>query len=328
MARVVRFHAFGGPDVLRVEEVEVPEPAPGEVRVDVAAIGLNRVEAIYRSGGFGPVSLPARIGYEAAGIVEAVGPGTKGVAVGDKVAVLYGLSMEAYGTYADRILYPADRLVRLPPQSSLVEAAASWMQYGTAYALVEVARIAPGDHVVITASSSSVGVAAIQIAHAEGAIPVAVTRGRSKKSQLEAIGASHVIVTDEEDLSSRLGAITGGAGVRVVFDAVGGQQLATLLPAMRPEGIAIFYGLMGGASMEIPLAPVMLANLTLRGWSANAVVDDPERRAALVHYVSGGLESGALRPVIAKTFALQDVAEAHRFMEGNSQVGKIVLVTR
>ncbi len=328
MSMVVRFDAFGGPEVLRVETSEVRDPLAGEVRIDVAAFGLNRVEALYRSGGFGPVRFPATIGYEAAGIVEAVGDGVTGLAAGDRVAVLYGLSMETYGTCADRIVYSAERVVKLPMGLSLIDAAASYMQYGTAFALVEIAGVAAGDHVVITAASSSVGIAAIQIANAHGAVSIAITRGRSKQAALEMVGAAHVIVADEEDPAERIHAITGGGGARIVFDAVAGPQLAAMLPAIAPEGIAIVYGMLGGTMLEAALAPVMLANLTIRGWSADLYTAREDRRRRLVDAINPALASGTLRPVIARTFALDRIVDAHRYLESNAQVGKIVVIAR
>ena len=176
MARIARFHSFGGPEVMQIEDIEVGEPGPGEVRIRVGAIGLNRVEIMVRSGHYGAVNLPSKLGYEAAGVVEALGPGVTRWRVGDRVAALFGLSMEQYGTYGEKTLFPADMLVPVPDGVLLTDAAASWMQYGTAYALIDVGGIKAGDHVVITAASSSVGLAAIQIANQNGAVPIAVTR--------------------------------------------------------------------------------------------------------------------------------------------------------
>jgi NADPH:quinone reductase-like Zn-dependent oxidoreductase len=155
MAKVARFHSFGGPEAMQVDDVEVGEPGPGEVRIRVGAMGLNRVETMVRSGSYGEVALPSKLGYEAAGVIEALGPGVSGWS-GDRVAVLFGLPMDKYGTYGEQILYPADMLVPVTRGMSLTEAAASWMQYGTAYALIDVGRIKAGDHVVINAASSSV----------------------------------------------------------------------------------------------------------------------------------------------------------------------------
>ena len=327
MTRVVRIHEFGGPEVLRLDEVPLQIPGPGEVRIRVAAIGLNRVEAIYREGNFSPISFPATIGYEAAGVIEEVGPGVSGFGRGDRVATLYGLSMEEYGTYGEHILYPADRLVRVPTSQSLIDAAASWMQYGTAYALVGVADVREGDHVVVTAASSSVGVAAIQIARAHGAVPIAVTRDDSKVERLRELGADHVVVSNRESVPERVREITGGRGARIAFDAVGGSQPGDLLTAMANEGIVIVYGMLGGYRTEFLLPPMMMANLTLRGWAADIMTATPEGRADLAAYIAPRLEAGVLRPVISRTFALDDVAGAHRYLEGNEQIGKIVVTT-
>lgn len=336
MAQVVRFHRYGGPEVLRVDAVEVGAPGPGEVRIAVHAFGLNRVEALSRGGMFAPVSFPARLGYEAAGVIEAVGPGVTGRdptewRVGDRVATLYGLDMERWGTYADTLLYPADMLVAVADGQSLVSAlvaaAASWMQYGTAFALIEVANISAGDAVVITAASSSVGLAAIQIANERGATPIAVTRGRDKAPALRQLGAAHVIVSDEEDVAARIREATGGAGARVAFDAVAGPPLASLLGAMAPMGVVIVYGMLAGHAVELTLPSLMMANLTLRGFAADALVRDPASRRRLVDYIAPRLASGALAPVIDRTFALDDIVAAHEFLESNRQIGKIVVTT-
>lgn len=326
MARIVRFHDFGGPEVLRLDEVAVSAPGAGEVRVGVKAFGLNRVEALYRAGQFGPVAFPARIGYEMAGIVEEVGSGVAQWRPGDRVAALFGLSMEQYGTHGEQVVYPAEMLVTIPEQASFEDAAASWMQYGTAYALVEVAHIRPGDFVVITAASSSVGLAAIQIVLREGAVPIAVTRGRDKAAALAAFGAAAVIVSDEEDVPARVMQTTGGRGAQVAFDAVGGKPLSALLGAMAPQGMVIVYGMLAGFECDLALPQLMLANLTLRGFSADLLVREPQSRARLVDYVGSGLGDGSLRPVIDSRFDLADIAAAHRRLESNAQLGKIVVI--
>ena len=328
MSKVVRFHEFGGPEVLRLDEVEVGEPGLGEVRIRVGAFGLNRVETYFRGGNFAPVeNFPSRIGYEAAGVIEALGPGVSGWAAGDRVAVLYGLSMERYGTYGEQILYPAGMLVPVPASQSLAEAAASWMQYGTAYAIVDVAHVRAGDHVVITAASSSVGLAAIQITRHHGATPIAVTRGRGKAEALKEQGAAHVVVSDEEDVPARIMAITGGAGARIVFDAVAGQPLAGLVSATGAQGFVIVYGMLAGYTVELGLPPLMGNNLTIRGFAADLLVKQADSRAAVTGYIEQGLASGALQPVIDRIFDLAQIAEAHRYLESNAQLGKIVVTT-
>jgi NADPH2:quinone reductase len=327
MAKTVRFHSCGGPEVLLVEDLDIPAPAAGEARLAVKAIGLNRVEAMFRGGQFMAPTFPSRIGYEAAGVVEAVGPDVSSFAPGDRVAALFGSSMDRYGTYGEQILYPADRLVRIPDTLSFVDAAASWMQYGTAFALVEVAHVRAGDFVVVTAASSSVGIAAIQIANAEGATPIAVTRSRSKASVLKSLGAAHVICSDEENVPDAIRALTGGHGARVVFDAVAGPGLPGLVGAVAPAGIIIVYGMLAGITAEILLPALMHHNLTLRGFAANIFVEHADSRARMVDYINRKLASGALRPIVDRTFELSRIAEAHRYLESNAQVGKIVVTT-
>ncbi len=327
MAKVARFHSFGGPEVMQIDDVAVGDPGAGEVRIRVGAMGLNRVETMVRSGAYGEVALPSKLGYEAAGIIEALGPGTSGWAVGERVAVLFGLPMDVYGTYGEQILYPADMLVRVPDGMSLAQAAASWMQYGTAYALIDLGQIKAGDHVVINAASSSVGLAAIQIANDHKAVPIAVTRGRGKAGALLAHGAAHVIVSNEEDVPARIREITGGAGAQIAFDAVAGSALAGLLSAMAPRGVVIVYGMLGGYAFEMQLAALMGANLALHGFSANRLIEVPADRARVIAYIERGLASGALTPVIDRTFDLSEIAEAHRYLESNMQFGKIVVIT-
>lgn len=327
MAKVALFDAFGAPDVLQVREVEMPMPGSGEARVRVGAIGLNRVEILFRSGRYGATSFPSRIGLEAAGVVDVVGPGVTGLLPGDRVAALTGVSMERYGTNGEEMIYPADMLVKVPDGQSLTDAAACWMQYVTAYALIGVAAIGPGDAVVITAASSSVGLAAIQIAKAHGAVPIAVTRGRAKAEALSNAGAAHVIVSDEEDLAERLGDITQGAGPRIAFDAVGGDTLSALASAMGESGIIISYGVLAGIPADFPLVALLARNLTLRGWSADLLTNDPVLRKEVTEYVSLAIANGSLRPIIDRTFDLSDISAAHSYLESNQQFGKIIVTT-
>jgi NADPH:quinone reductase len=260
-------------------------------------------------------------------VIEALGPGVSGWQVGGRVAVLFGLPMDHYGTYGEQIVYPADMLVRVPDGTSLTDAAASWMQYGTAYALIDLGRIKAGDHVVINAASSSVGLAAIQIARHHEAVPIAVTRTRDKAQALLDHGAAHVIVSNEEDVSARIREITGGMGAQIAFDAVAGPGLADLLTAMGPRGIVIVYGMLGGYSLELVLPLLMGGNLALHGFAANRLIENPADRAKVIAYIEQGLASGALSPVIDRTFDLSEIAEAHRYLESNMQFGKIVVTT-
>jgi NADPH:quinone reductase-like Zn-dependent oxidoreductase len=248
MTKVVRFHEFGGPGVLRFESLDVGEPGTGEVRVRVEAIGINRAEAAFRSGSYiEKAILPARIGYEAAGIIEALGEGVKDYSVGEPICVLPSFSMNKYGVYAERAIVPASALLKRPGGLGTHACASIWMQYLTAYgALIDISKIGPGDAVVITAASSSVGLAAIQIANHVGAVSIAVTRTTAKEAELRKLGAAHVIVMEKQTLETEVLRITGGNGARVAFDPIAGPIVASLAAAMAPGGMLILYGNLSG----------------------------------------------------------------------------------
>jgi NADPH:quinone reductase-like Zn-dependent oxidoreductase len=327
MARVVRFHKTGGPEVLRIEEIEIPPPRKGQVQIRIYALGLNRAEVMFRTGQYiSQPKFPARPGYEAAGTVAAIGEGVKGFKIGDAVSVIPGFDLNDYGLYGDLANTPASLVAHHPSSLSWVEAAANWMQYMTAYgALIDIAGLKSGDTVVIPAASSSVGLAAIQIANKVGATPVALTRGRSKRQALKSAGAAYVIVTDEQDLTAEIRAITGGKGARVVFDPDGGPTIEKLTRAMARFGILFIYGALSPEPTPLPLLSVLVNGLTIRGYSLMEITTDPARLERGKQFVTKGLADGSLKPIIAKTFPLEQIVEAHRYLESNQQFGKIVV---
>ncbi|MGX9116144.1 zinc-dependent alcohol dehydrogenase family protein [Mesorhizobium sp. BHbsci] len=327
MARVVRFHQHGGPEVLRIENVDIPKPSRGEIQIRVKALGLNRAEALMRWGTYIQTPpLPSGLGLEAAGVVEAVGEGVGGFAPGEAVSVVPPLSMARWPAYGEIATYPAHLVVKHPPSLSWEEAAAVWTQYLTAYgALIDIAKLSRDDFVVITAASSSVGLAAIQIANMVGATPIAATRTSAKREALLEFGAAHVISLADEDLEARLKDIAGPEDIRVVFDAVGGPIFAPLTAAMARGGILIEYGGLSPEPTPFPLFAVLAKTLTLRGYLVHEITGDPARLEAAKTFILDGLMSGSLRPVIAKTFPFEQIVEAHRFLESNEQFGKIVV---
>ncbi len=327
MARVVRFHELGGPEVLRIETIDVPGPGRGEVQIRVKALGLNRAEAMLRSGNYiETATLPSGLGFEAAGLVEAVGEGVDGFVPGDAVSVVPSQSMLRWPAYGELVSFPAELVVKHPPSLSWEAAAAVWMQYVTAYgALIDLARLGKGDFVVITAASSSVGLAAIQVANMVGATPIAVTRTSAKKHALREAGAAHVIASGEDNLEARLKEIAGPKGVRVVFDPIGGPAFEPLTAAMSRGGILIEYGALSPEPTPFPLFAVLSKSLTLRGYLIHEITGDPARLRAAKAFILDGLVSGALHPVIAKIFPFDEIVEAHRFLESNEQFGKIVV---
>ncbi len=327
MSKVIRFEQTGDPDVLTIHDEEVPDPAEGEIQIQVSAIGLNRAEAMFRRGQYLEApELPARIGYEASGTIKAIGEGVEGFRVGDAVSTIPNFSMNHYGVYAEVANVPASAVAFHPGNLSWEEAASVWMQYLTAYgALIDIARIQPDDYVLIPAASSSVGLAAIQLCNLMGAIPIAMTRTADKKQFLLDHGAPFVVVSQDEDVVARVENITSGYGVRVVFDPVGGPMLETLAEVTGKHGIIFQYGALSPEPTPFPLFSVLAKGLTIRGYTLFEFTTDPLHLPTARDAIYGWLESAQLKPVIAKSFPLDDIVEAHRYLESNSQLGKIVV---
>ncbi len=328
MARVVRFRETGGPEVLKIEEVEVPAPKKGEVRIAVKALGLNRAESMFRSGQYLEVpKFPARLGYEASGTVEAVGEGVEGFQVGDAVSTIPGFMMNDYGVYGEIALAPASAVAQRPSSLSWEEAAAIWMQYATAYgALVDIGKLKKRDTVLIPAASSSVGLAAIQITNLIGAKPIALTRTSEKRQALLDAGAAHVIATEEQDLVAEVMKLTRKKGARIVFDPVAGPTIAKLAAATKEGGIIFQYGALSTEPTPLPLMEVLGKSLTVRGYLLFEITGNPRRLDKAKRFITDGLASGKLKPIIAKTFSgLDSIVDAHRYLESNAQIGKIVV---
>ena len=327
MPKIVRFHETGAADVLKLEDVPLAEPGKGEVRLKVEAFGLNRAEVMFRQGVYLEEAVfPSRLGYEAAGIVDAVGPEVGGIQVGDRVSTIPSFSIGKYGVYGESAIVPAYATAGYPDTLSAVEGAAIWMQYMTAFgALVEYGRVKKGDIVLITAASSSVGLAAIQIAKSCGAVAVAATRGDRKKESLLEAGADHVIVTDKEDVAARMKDITGGKGAAIIFDPVAGPLLEKLADAAAQGAVIFQYGALSAAPTPFPLSQAIGKGLSVRGYTLFEISSDPAKMARGKNFIYDGLSSGALKPIIARTFPLEEIVEAHRFMESNQQIGKIVV---
>jgi NADPH:quinone reductase-like Zn-dependent oxidoreductase len=325
--KIVRFHKSGGPEVLQFDEVPLPEPARGEVRLRVKALGINRAESMFRLNQYleAPI-FPAKLGYEASGIVDAVGPGVDAEWVGKIASTVPPFSLNTYGVYGEVAIVPATHLAAYPEKLSFEEGASIWMQYITAYgALIYLGHMTKGDFVLITAASSSVGLAAIEIVKAEGAISIVTTRTSKKKAELLALGADHVIVTEEEDLVARVTEITGGKGARLIFDPIAGKGLETLAAAAADTGIIFEYGALATEPTPYPLFLALAKHLTIKGYVLGEVVGDPEAFVRAKKYIFDHITAGNFKPRIDKVFPFAQIVEAHRYMESNVQIGKIVV---
>lgn len=327
MSRAIRFHRIGGPDVLQIDDVEVSAPKAHEVQIRVKALGINRAEVMYRTGQYViEPRFPAALGYEAAGVVESVGEGVTNVAVGDAVSVIPAFSFAEYGLYGELVNAPMHAVVKNPAGLSFEEAAATWMMFTTAYgALIEMGDLQAGETVLIGAASSSVGQAAIQIANMVGATPVALTRSSRKRQALLDAGAAHVLAGNDQDLRGQVMEISHGKGARIAFDPVGGPDVANLLRALSRQGIFFQYGALDTRDISVPVMDLLGKHLTLRGYELFEITGDPQKLERAKEFITRGLSVGALRPNIDRTFAFEEIAEAHRYMESGSQVGKIVV---
>lgn len=325
--RIVRFHQIGGPEVLKVDELPLPEPSTGEVRLRVKAIGLNRAEVMFRQGKYlvSPV-LPSKLGYEASGIIEAIGSGVDKSWLGKIASTVPAFPADAYGVYGEVAIVPVSAVAEYPASLSYEEGTSIWMQYLTAYgALVMHGKVAKGDFVLITAASSSVGIASIEITKAEGAISIAATRTSKKKAELLAAGADHVIAAEEEDLAARVNEISGGKGARIVFDPIGGKGIEALAAAASFGGTIFEYGALAADPTPFPLFAALGKGLAVRGYTLFEVLANPGASAKAKKYVFDRLAAGNFKPRIDKTFPLSQIVEAHRYMESNRQIGKIVV---
>jgi NADPH:quinone reductase-like Zn-dependent oxidoreductase len=327
MPKVVRFHNTGGPEVLKFEDVPPQPPGKGEVRLKVEAIGLNRAESMFYRGQYLYLpKLPAGLGYEAAGIVEAVGPDVDKSWIGKQVSTVPAFSLDKYSMAGETAVAPVEALAEYPTNLSPAEGAAIWMQYVTAYgALKAIAKVTRGDFVAIPAAASSVGLAAIEIVKAEGGISIATTRKSNKREELAKLGADHVIATDEEDYVARVAEITLGKGARVTFDPIAGPFLEKLAEAAQPGGIIFAYGALSGQPTPFPLLRVIQKSLSVRGYTLMEITLVPEKLAIAKKYIYDRLANGQFHPKIAKTFPFAQIVEAYRYLESNAQIGKIVV---
>ncbi|MEH6345238.1 MAG: zinc-dependent alcohol dehydrogenase family protein [Bermanella sp.] len=326
-SRAVLFHEIGDASVLKIENIAIPVPAKDELRIKVQAIGLNRAEVMFRNGAYLETpQFPSRLGYEAAGIVEAVGENVTEFKVGDTVSTVPAFSMGQFGVYGEHAVVPVSAVARMPAGFSPQQAAAIWMQYITAYgALIHYGQLRKGQHVLITAASSSVGIAAIQIAKSLGAIVIATSRGETKKALLIEHGADHVIQTNNQDLVAEVAKITSDKGVELVFDPIGGPIVSQLAEAAAQGGRIIEYGALDSEATPFPLFTALAKGLNIQGYTIFEISQNIEKLNDAKQFLLPLFESGQLIPIIDKEFNFDDIQQAHEYMESNQQVGKIIV---
>lgn len=325
--KIVQFYSPGNAAVQQIEQAPIPPVGPRDIRIKVAAIGLNRSDITYRSGHH-PIKPPSPScnGAEAVGYVDAIGSEASewGFTHGQRVAVAPHMNPER-GTYAEYICVAAERVLTVPEKLTDLEAAAFWASYMTAYGgLIYQAQLAEGDAVIIPAASSSVGLAAIQIAEAVGAIPIALTRSPAKKERLNAMGLAHVFLADAEDLPEQILHCTGGKGARVVFDPVGGNTTPVLAQAMAANSIYVLFGVLRPEATPFPVMAAFQKQLSMTVYKLD-IINQPEVMRAAQTFLQHHLARGALKPLIDRVFDFDEMVAAHEYMESNQQFGKIVI---
>ncbi|RQZ18236.1 quinone oxidoreductase [Burkholderia sp. Bp9031] len=325
MAHAVRFHETGGPDVLRWEEVDVGDPGPGQVRLRHEAVGLNFADTYFRSGLY-PVPLPAGIGVEAAGVVEAVGPGVTNVAAGDRVT--YTGFLNTLGAYSTERLIAAAPLVRLPAGISCETAAAMTMRGLTsAYLLRRIHAFAPGDAILLHAAAGGVGLIVSQWAKLLGLTVIGTVSSEHKAAIARAHGCDHTIDYSREDVAKRVRELTGGAGVDVVFDSVGKDTFEGSLDSLRRRGLMVCVGTASG-----PIPPFDPQRLAMKGslyLTRPALADyiaDPAEKNDLAGELFAHVAAGRIRIEVNQRYALQDAAQAHRDLESRKTTGSSVFI--
>ena len=323
MTHAIRIHQAGGPEVLCWEAVTVAAPAAGEATVRQHAVGLNFIDVYHRTGLY-PLPLPSGLGLEAAGIVEAIGPGVSEVKVGDRVAYAGG----PIGAYAEVRNMPAHRLLKLPESISFNTAAAMMLQGLTAaYLLRKTYRVQPGDAVLIHAAAGGVGLIACQWAKALGATVIGTVGSAAKGELAKAHGCDHVINYRTENFTQRVRDITGGEGVPVVYDGVGKDTFIGSLDCLRPLGLMVSYGNASG-----PVPPLDLGLLSQKGslfitrptiMSYTAKRADLEALGAELFEMVG---SGQVKIEINQTYPLAEAVQAHRDLEARLTTGSTILL--
>jgi len=325
MAHAVRFHETGGPEVLRWEEVDVGDPGPGQVRLRHDAVGLNFADTYFR-GGLYPVPLPAGLGVEAAGVVEAVGPGVTNVAVGDRVT--YTGFLNTLGAYSTERLIPAAPLVRLPAGISCETAAAMTMRGLTsAYLLRRIHAFAPGDTILLHAAAGGVGLIVSQWAKLLGLTVIGTVSSEHKGEIARAHGCDHTIDYSREDVAKRVRELTDGTGVDVVFDSVGKDTFEGSLDSLKRRGLMVCVGTASG-----PIPPFDPQRLAMKGslyLTRPALADyiaDPAEKNDLAGELFAHVAAGRIRIEINQRYALQDAAQAHRDLESRKTTGSSVFI--
>ncbi|MBS4635499.1 MULTISPECIES: quinone oxidoreductase family protein [Aeromonas] len=325
MANAIRFYETGGPEVLRYEQVAVGEPGPGQVRLRHAAVGLNYADTYFRNGTY-PIPMPNGLGVEAAGVVEAVGEGVTNVDVGDRVT--YTGFINTLGAYSTERLIPAAPLIRLPDSISCETAAAMTMRGLTsAYLMRRIHAFKPGDSILLHAAAGGVGLIVAQWAKLLGLTVIGTVSSGAKAELARAHGCDFTIDYSREDVATRVRALTGGAGVDVVFDSVGKNTFLGSLDSLKRRGLMVCVGTASGPIDGFnPQLLAMKGSLYLTRPALADYIADPAEKEALAGELFDHVASGRIKIEVNQKYELQDAAQAHRDLESRQTTGSSVFI--
>ena len=320
--KAIQLEGFGGPDVLRLSELPVPSPGPGQIVARVEAAGVNFIDVYHRTGLY-PNPLPLVPGMEGAGVVAAVGPGVSLLRAGTRVAWANVL-----GSYAEHALLPADRVVAVPPGLRSDTVAAAMLQGMTAhYLCTSTFPLKKGDTCLVHAAAGGVGLLLVQMAKRRGARVIGTVGTEAKAVLAREAGADEVILYTEEDFLEAVRRLTGGRGVVVVYDSVGKTTAEKSLDCLAPRGMAVFYGNASGPVPPVdPLVLSRKGSLFLTRPSLAHYIADRASLEARAADVLGDAASGRLQVRIDRTHPLAEAGEAHRALEGRQTTGKVLLI--
>lgn len=317
-------HRHGGPEVLEFTEIEVPDPAPGELRLVQGAIGLNFADVYQRQGAAGPhgsTQFPVVLGSQGAGVVEAIGAGVEGFRLGQEVAYVHP------GAYAGMRCVPAQRVVPLPEGLTVDTAAATLLRGMTAeYLLHRLYAVQPGDRVLVHAAAGGMGQILSAWARALGAEVIGTVGSAAKREVALASGCHHVIDYRQEDFVARVREITAGEGAAVVYDAVGRDVFLPSLDCLRPRGMAINYGTASGDVQAFDLQRLHARSLTVCRPTLRSFISTTAELRHSAETFAATVRSGAVRAEVARRYALRDVQRAHAELEGRRTTGAAILV--
>jgi NADPH:quinone reductase-like Zn-dependent oxidoreductase len=330
LAREWVIKEYSGYQGLTLQDCNIDSVGPGEIRLRVEAFALNwgDMDLMLDRYSFSFATFPARIGMEAAGIVDQIGEGVSGIELGDRYCTLphfYGNR----GASAESVVVDARYVTKAPVGLSAVESASVWMQYMTAYfPIVELIRAAPGTNILVTAATGTAGNAALEIGKMCGANMIATTRFGYNLEYLKASGANHVFVSGEGDLKSAIDNYTGGAGIDAAFDPIGAGMIAQYSPALAKGATIFFYGTLDGNAPQLPIVDMFQANATFHPYSLFNYVEDPEMVAHGTAFVYDALDQGKISARIDRVYPMEEYREAWKYLsKPRKNHGKVVIET-